>query len=84
MDSETALRHLLWYSSEYGNKVLYIQEFVDHGFSDIRAFVVGDQVIAAMKQYLPGDATLFLLAYELDVTIARLWEKLDSGIWKGE
>jgi RimK family alpha-L-glutamate ligase len=30
--------------------VLYLQEFVHHGFSDIRAFVVGDNVIAAMRR----------------------------------
>lgn len=31
--------------------VIYMQEFVDHGFSDIRAFVVGDRVVAAMKRF---------------------------------
>jgi RimK family alpha-L-glutamate ligase len=30
--------------------VIYLQEFVDHGFSDIRAFVVGNRVVAAMKR----------------------------------
>jgi len=30
--------------------VIYIQEFVRHGFSDIRAFVVGDHVVAAMRR----------------------------------
>jgi len=30
--------------------VIYIQEFVRHGFSDIRAFVVGDRVVAAMRR----------------------------------
>jgi RimK family alpha-L-glutamate ligase len=30
--------------------VIYIQEFVHHGFSDIRAFVVGDRVVAAMRR----------------------------------
>jgi len=30
--------------------VLYLQEFVHHGFSDIRAFVVGDNVVAAMRR----------------------------------
>jgi RimK family alpha-L-glutamate ligase len=30
--------------------VIYLQEFVHHGFSDIRAFVVGDRVIAAMRR----------------------------------
>lgn len=30
--------------------VIYIQEFVHHGFSDIRAFVVGDRVVAVMRR----------------------------------
>ena len=30
--------------------VIYLQEFVPHGFSDIRAFVIGDSVVAAMKR----------------------------------
>ena len=30
--------------------VIYLQEFVPHGFSDIRAFVIGDHVVAAMKR----------------------------------
>jgi RimK family alpha-L-glutamate ligase len=34
--------------------VIYIQEFVEHGFSDIRAFVIGDQVIASMRRVATG------------------------------
>ncbi len=30
--------------------VIYLQAFVPHGFSDIRAFVIGDRVVAAMKR----------------------------------
>ncbi len=30
--------------------VIYLQEFVSHGVSDVRAFVVGNRVIAAMKR----------------------------------
>ena len=30
--------------------VIYLQEFVPHGFSDIRAFVIGNRVTAAMKR----------------------------------
>ncbi len=32
----------------FNRQVLYIQEYIDHGTSDIRAFVVGDSVVAAM------------------------------------
>lgn len=34
----------------YYHGVIYLQEFVQHGFSDIRAFVIGDHVAAAMKR----------------------------------
>ncbi len=30
--------------------VIYLQEFVDHGTSDIRAFVIGDRVVASMRR----------------------------------
>ncbi len=30
--------------------VLYLQEFIEHGGWDVRAFVLGDQVLAAMKR----------------------------------
>lgn len=30
--------------------VVYLQEFIPHGFSDIRAFVIGERVVAAMKR----------------------------------
>lgn len=32
-----------------------------------------EKVIAAMKDYLPTEATLFLLDYELDISISELW-----------
>jgi len=41
----TAFRTITFYHG-----VIYIQEFVPHGFSDIRAFVVGDRVVAAMRR----------------------------------
>jgi RimK family alpha-L-glutamate ligase len=34
--------------------VIYMQEFVEHGHSDIRAFVLGDQVIASMRRVAQG------------------------------
>jgi RimK family alpha-L-glutamate ligase len=37
-------------SIRFCHGVIYLQEFVPHGFSDIRAFVVGDHVIATMKR----------------------------------
>lgn len=37
----------------YFRKVLYFQRYIEHGHKDIRAFVVGDEVIAAMYRYNP-------------------------------
>ena len=34
--------------------VIYIQEFIQHGSSDIRAFVIGDRVAAAMRRVAQG------------------------------
>ncbi|NIO37686.1 RimK family alpha-L-glutamate ligase [Candidatus Bathyarchaeota archaeon] len=34
----------------FHHTVIHLQEFIPHGFSDIRAFVIGDQVVAAMKR----------------------------------
>ena len=30
--------------------VIYMQEFIEHGHSDIRAFVIGDEVVASMRR----------------------------------
>lgn len=48
VDSEIALTVFKAITFQHG--VIYIQEFVPHGYSDIRAFVVGDKVIAAMRR----------------------------------
>jgi RimK family alpha-L-glutamate ligase len=34
----------------FSHGVIYLQEFVHHGFSDLRAFVVGNRVVAAMRR----------------------------------
>ncbi len=38
----------------YHRFVLYLQEYIPHGRSDIRAFVVGDRVVAAMHRRARG------------------------------
>lgn len=47
-DPEIALTVFNTISFYHG--VIYLQEFVPHGFSDIRAFVIGDRVAAAMRR----------------------------------
>ena len=45
-DPEIAIR--IFRTLQFMNNVLYIQEFIPHGKKDIRAFVIGDEVIASM------------------------------------
>ncbi len=47
-DPDVATRVFRTVSFYHG--VLYLQEFIPHGFSDIRAFVVGNRVIASMRR----------------------------------
>ena len=47
-DPDVAARVFRTISFYHG--VLYLQEFIPHGVSDIRAFVVGDRVVAAMRR----------------------------------
>lgn len=47
-DPEIATRIFRAVSFYHG--VLYLQEFVHHGVSDIRAFVIGDNVVASMRR----------------------------------
>lgn len=47
-DSDVAAR--LFRAIAFYHEVLYLQEFIPHGFSDVRAFVIGDRVVAAMRR----------------------------------
>ena len=38
----------------FNHGVIYLQEFVSHGFSDIRAFVLGDRVLVSMRRVAEG------------------------------
>jgi RimK family alpha-L-glutamate ligase len=48
VDSEIAAT--IFKAITFHHGVIYIQEFVPHGYSDIRAFVINDHVIAAMRR----------------------------------
>jgi RimK family alpha-L-glutamate ligase len=57
--------------------VIYVQEFVEHGFSDIRAFVVGNRVVAAMKRVAKSWKTNYSqgarpMATDLDRTLEEM------------
>jgi RimK family alpha-L-glutamate ligase len=47
-DSEVA--STIFKAITFYHGVIYIQEFIPHGFSDIRAFIIGDRVAAAMRR----------------------------------
>lgn len=47
-DPDVAIRVFRAISFHHG--VLYLQEFVPHGVSDVRAFVIGDRVLASMRR----------------------------------
>jgi RimK family alpha-L-glutamate ligase len=67
------------------HNVIYLQEFVRHGYSDIRAFVVGDRVVAAMKRVAEGWKTNYSqgarpVAIELDKALADMAVKSAESI----
>lgn len=47
--AERLFRAILFYHG-----VLYLQRFIPHGDSDIRAFVIGNKVVAAMRRVAPN------------------------------
>jgi RimK family alpha-L-glutamate ligase len=72
--------------------VIYLQEFVPHGFSDIRAFIVGDRVVSAMRRVSnnwktnysqgahPESVTLDKYMLEIAVKSAKLIECKIAGV----
>lgn len=47
-DQDIAIR--VFSAISFYRGVIYLQEFIPHGFSDIRAFVIGDHVVAAIRR----------------------------------
>jgi len=65
--------------------VIYLQEFVPHGFSDVRAFVVGNRVVAAMKRVANTWKTNYSqgakpVSIKLDATLEKMAVKSASLI----
>jgi RimK family alpha-L-glutamate ligase len=57
--------------------VIYMQEFVQHGTSDIRAFVLGDRVISSMRRVATGWKTNYSQgAKPAPATISREFEEI--------
>jgi len=72
--------------------VIYLQEFVHHGYSDIRAFIIGDRVVAAMRRVAkswktnysqgarPEPLTLDKTLEDMAIKSARLIECKIAGV----
>jgi len=85
--ASTIFRSLTFY-----HNVIYIQEFVPHGFSDIRAFVIDNRVVAAMRRVAsswktnysqgarPEPTLLDNMLEELAVKSAKLIECKIAGV----
>jgi len=57
--------------------VIYLQEFVAHGHSDIRAFIVGGRVVAAMRRVAEGWKTNYSRgARPSSITLSKEFEDL--------
>jgi RimK family alpha-L-glutamate ligase len=52
--SDRDLAHRAFRALELGRYVYYLQEFIPHGDGDLRALVLGDRVLAAMRRTAPG------------------------------
>jgi RimK family alpha-L-glutamate ligase len=50
MKRDTFLRYLLWYSTEYGDRVFYMQEYVENMGYDVRFFIINGKVMGRMKR----------------------------------
>ena len=48
--SDEDLAYRVFRTLELGRSVYYLQEYIPHGQEDIRAFVVGERVVAAMRR----------------------------------
>ncbi|MEM2202431.1 MAG: RimK family alpha-L-glutamate ligase [Candidatus Bathyarchaeia archaeon] len=52
--TDPELAYTVFTAITFYHGVIYLQEFVPHGCSDIRAFVIGDRVAAAMRRVASG------------------------------
>jgi RimK family alpha-L-glutamate ligase len=75
VDSEIA--NTVFKAITFHHGVIYLQEFVPHGTSDIRAFVVNNHVIAAMRRVADGWKTNYSQgARPAPIELSSAYEKL--------
>jgi len=73
-DADVAAR--IFSSVRFHHGILYLPEFIPHGDSDIRAFVVGNHVVAAMRRV--GDSWKTNVSQGARPIPIRISEKLES------
>lgn len=74
-DAEVAMT--IFKAITFYHGVIYIQEFIPHGFSDIRVFIVGNRVVAIMKRVADTWKTNYSqgaqpVSIELDKTLEEM------------
>jgi RimK family alpha-L-glutamate ligase len=74
LDENVAMR--VFRTMRFHHQILYLQEFIPHGDSDIRAFVVGDRVIAAMRRI--GDSWKTNISQGARPVVIQLDERLEA------
>jgi len=78
-------KDVLWeviHSLAFTRHVLYVQEYLSHGGRDIRAFVVGDRIIAAMYREAPGMWKTNISQGAKPVPIKRLEPEIEELVLK--
>jgi RimK family alpha-L-glutamate ligase len=83
VDSEIAAT--IFKAITFHHGVIYIQEFVPHGYSDIRAFIVNNYVIAAMRRVAKSWKTNYSQGakpapIKLDLELAELAVKATKAV----
>jgi RimK family alpha-L-glutamate ligase len=83
--SDPDLAFRVFKTLERVREVFYVQRAVDHGGRDIRVFVIGGRVIAAIERRAPGDdwrTNVARGALARPFELAREWEELALGAAK--
>ncbi len=78
-------RDVLWevlHALSFTRHVLYLQEYLPHGGRDIRAFVIGDEIIAAMYRYAPGAWKTNISQGAMPIKINKLDPEIEEIVLK--
>jgi len=76
--SDPNIAERIFRALDFHHNVFYLQEFIPHGCSDVRAFVLGDRVLAAMRRVAEGSwkTNVSLGANPLSIKLSNELEEL--------